>query len=427
MECVHRALAVLASRARTASVAAWEKRGSTVPEPVEGTARGLDVMARHGAGELSQGSAGRVGNGLFLKAFLTILPLLCRQVSFAQSGSTPTTLSIVHRPVACAVAGKFPRLEAGFAPPGTVANARIVFQGQTADWYSVAMKPEGSVFAGVLPMPKRDLKSFRYYIEVTDEALATNRTADFTAAVVDSSSACHGKLTAGSLGSASVLLQGPAGGLAVPAGFAPAGVIAGGATSVSTAGAAGAAGASGGPSADGVVAAGATAGGGLSTAAVIGIVAGAGGVAAAVASRSGEENGGSPSGPSLSGQWVGTWRDSEQTPQCGTLAFSTTLPLTQSGNALSGAMTNLLTTPPPAPNCAALGSSFSGPLTSGSVSGASVQFVATLTSVSPTRIFTFTGSVSGSSPGSVLTGTYVTTIAEFPQFSARGTLSATKQ
>ena len=44
---------------------------------------------------------------------------------------------------------------------------------------------EGQASVGVLPMPKKELSSFRYYIEVTDKTLGTNRTSEYTAAVVD--------------------------------------------------------------------------------------------------------------------------------------------------------------------------------------------------------------------------------------------------
>jgi hypothetical protein len=150
----------------------------------------------------------------------------------------------------------------------------VVFQGQTKDWYSVSMKAEGAVFVGVLPKPKKDLKSFRYYIEVTDKSLGTNRTAEYEAAVVDSASACKGKLLASALSSASVVLQGPAGVAALPAGFASSGVVAGSAAGSSAAAGAGASAAG--------------AGGGIgATALVIGGVAAAGGAAAVVAAKGG--------------------------------------------------------------------------------------------------------------------------------------------
>jgi hypothetical protein len=218
-----------------------------------------------------------------LLAGIGIFLLLTSSLAQAQA------LSIDHQPVGCAAAEKFPRLEARFAPADTVAVARVVFQGQTNDWYSVAMKPEGAVFAGVLPKPKKSLKSFRYYIEVTDKALGTNRTAEFTATVVDSSGACQGKILAGALGSASVILQGPAGVAALPAGFASSGVIAGSAAG-SSAGAAGASVAGG--------------GGGLGgTALVVGGLALAGGAVAVGAAKGGGEDTSSstPSGATGSG------------------------------------------------------------------------------------------------------------------------------
>jgi hypothetical protein len=186
--------------------------------------------------------------------------------------------------VGCATADRFPRLEARIAPAESVATARILFQGLSPEWYSVAMKREGTVFAGVLPKPKPSLKEFRYYIEVTGTALDTNRTPDHTAVVIDGSSACRGGLTAGSVASASVLIQGPAGVVALPAGFAPAGVVAGTASGSS----AGAAGAS------------ASGGGGLSGAAIAGIAAGGVAVAgvAVAAGKGGDSSPASSSSPS---------------------------------------------------------------------------------------------------------------------------------
>ena len=201
------------------------------------------------------------------------------------SGATTSAESpaIDHRPVACAAVDRFARLEARFSPAEDVAVARVVFQGETTDWYSVAMKAEGATFAGVLPKPKKSLKSFRYYIEVTDKALGTNRTAEYTTMVVDSSSACKGGVMAGTLASASVVLQGPAGVVALPAGFASTGVVAG--SAAGSGGAAGAVGAAG-------------AGGGFgATALVLGGLAAAGG-AVALALPKGGDSGDSSSGPS---------------------------------------------------------------------------------------------------------------------------------
>lgn len=208
------------------------------------------------------------------------------------SSSLPAqTLGIDHQPVGCAVAEKFPRLDARFTPADTVATARVVFQPENAQqWYAVAMKSEGPAFSGVLPKPKKSLKAFRYYIEVTDKALGTNRTADYTTNVVASPGECKGKLIAAALGSASVLLQVPAGAAALPAGFASTGVVAAGSGA-----AAAATGAAGGG------------GGGLGTGAIVGIVAGAGAAAAGVVVVAGKGGGEGSSATSYTGPFSGQY------------------------------------------------------------------------------------------------------------------------
>ena len=179
------------------------------------------------------------------------------------------TLQIEHSTVACVVADKYPRFEARFRPADAVARARVLFQPKdTAPWYAVAMGREGPVFEGVLPKPKKSLESFRYYIEVTDKAANTTRTADQAVTVVDGAGGCEGMMVAGALGSATVALEVPAGAPAVPAGFASAGIAA------ATAGAA-------------VTAAAASSGGGVPAAVLIGGAAAAAAGAAVVVSRGG--------------------------------------------------------------------------------------------------------------------------------------------
>ena len=197
--------------------------------------------------------------------------------------------SIEHSPVACAVAGRFPRMEARFTPAEKVAAARVLFQGENVkEWYAVAMKAEGAAFSGVLPQPKKSLKSFRYYIEVTDKDVGASRTPEYTTAVVDSAGACRG-MVAATLASASVLIQGPAGALVLPAGFASTGVVAAGT-------------AAGSGTAVGATGAGTGAGGGIGTTAlVVGGVAVAGGVAVGVSKAGGGDSADSGStGPGTS-------------------------------------------------------------------------------------------------------------------------------
>jgi hypothetical protein len=189
--------------------------------------------------------------------------------------------AIEHQPLGCTVAGRFPRLLARVASAESIARARVQFQPQGGrHWYGVDMTAQGAVFTGVLPKPKKSLASYRYYIEVTDAALGTTRTPEYTTTVARGAGACADATRAEGLASAMVKLQAPPGAPAVPGGFSATGVVASG-TGAAVAGAA--------------VAAGATtavaAGGGISAAAlVIGGVAVAG-AGAAVAVTSGRSSG----------------------------------------------------------------------------------------------------------------------------------------
>jgi hypothetical protein len=209
-------------------------------------------------------------------ASLLLLSLLVTgspPASAQRAAPAPQAPVIDHRPVACAVAERFPRMEARFTPADSIATARVLFQGATAnEWYSVAMTPEASGFSGILPKPKKSLKEFHYYLEVTDRALRSNRTIEYTTAVVGGAGECQGKVLAATVASAVITLTGPAGAAVVPAGFAAGGVVA--------AGSAGVAGASGAG----------TGGGGLSTGVLVAggaVVAGAG---IAVAAGSGKSS-----------------------------------------------------------------------------------------------------------------------------------------
>jgi hypothetical protein len=196
---------------------------------------------------------------------------------------------IDHKPVACAVADRYPRFEAKFAPAEGVAKARVVFQSDASDqWWSVAMKADKGGYVAALPQPKKSLKRFRYYIEATDKALGTARTQDYTTNVIASAGECKGVLAA-ALSSASVILQGPAGVVTLPAGFATTGVVAGAATG--TAAGAGAAGGGGGGAAGGAGAA--AGGGGIGTGVIVaGAAVAAAGAAVAVSASKGEDDSG---------------------------------------------------------------------------------------------------------------------------------------
>jgi hypothetical protein len=140
-----------------------------------------------------------------------------------------------HQPVRCLVAGRYPQLDACFEPPGRVARARVYFRPEgAADWYYVEMKTEAACFRGVLPRPKKSLKTVSYYVAVTDVDFAEVRTGEYAAVVVPDEKACPEGIVAPALASASVVV----GGVGIPAGFVGGGVLAGVGTSAVVAGAA---------------------------------------------------------------------------------------------------------------------------------------------------------------------------------------------
>src|SRR5690242_2857813 len=145
-----------------------------------------------------------------------MLPLLLFAATAAsvalQGGSAPAaSFAISHEAVDCVVADKHPRLEARFPAGVEVAAARVFFRGSSPEWYSVTMKAEGPVFAGILPSPRKDLREFHYYIEATSKTMATARTADRNTRVVAAPGECRGLVSAVGVTTAKILVQGPAG------------------------------------------------------------------------------------------------------------------------------------------------------------------------------------------------------------------------
>lgn len=216
-----------------------------------------------------------------MRRALAAIPCCLFPMVLLASPAAAQGVAIEHQAVGCVVADKFPSFAARLDPAEKVARARLHFKPEGGlHWYSVAMKPEREAFAGVLPKPKKKLKSLRYYIEVTDKEAATSRTEEYAPSVASGPAACKDKVVARTLVSASVRLEVPAGAPRVPPGFGSAGITAVGA-GVATAGAAAAG-------------AGAAAGGGLSTGVIVaGVVGGvvvAGGAAAAVALKGGSQD-----------------------------------------------------------------------------------------------------------------------------------------
>lgn len=293
------------------------------------------------------------------------------------SSGNAQTVAIDHRPVACAMVNRFPRLEARLSPEGSVGLARVVFQGaNVAEWYSVDLKPAAGLYAALLPKPKSGLREFRYYIEVASTTLEASRTPEFTIAVVDSAGACRGGVMAASVASASVVVQAPVGAGAVPAGFASGGV-------------ASAAGAGSSSAASGVAA---TGGGMGATALVLGGLAAAGGAVAVVAGGKGSDGDsatGTASAPStptptpaptpaptpgseFAGRWSGAmqWLRTNAGGNDCNVTLDASFELTQSGTTVSGSLTAVTRSASPS-GCDRAGQSGGGPVT-GSASGATL-------------------------------------------------------
>jgi hypothetical protein len=223
------------------------------------------------------------------------------------ASASSAAVTIAHHGVGCVVAAQFPRFEARLLPADEVSRARLHFRPVgSPHWYSVAMKPEGEVFAGVLPKPKPSLKQIEYYIEVTDTAFGSSRTAEHRPDVASGPLACQDRVAAVALNAASVLIEGPAGAPLVPVGFDPAGVVAatpaGGASGAGTG--AGAPGTTGAAGAGSSAAAGVSgSGGGIGTTGLVigGVAAVGAGVAIAVAGGGGDSGSTSSGGGSAGG------------------------------------------------------------------------------------------------------------------------------
>jgi hypothetical protein len=184
-------------------------------------------------------------------------------------------LVIEHQPVGCVVAGQCPVFTARLQPTERVARSRVYFRAHnTPHWYFVEMKVDAGAYTGTLPAPKKDIESVDYYIEATDEAFVSARTADFAPRVVESAGACKDLLLAAANPSAKVMVGSEPGAPAMPPGFSPAGVNSLGATAGTAA--------AGQPEAAGGAAASAGGSSGIPTGWIIGGVAVAGTATAAV-------------------------------------------------------------------------------------------------------------------------------------------------
>lgn len=173
----------------------------------------------------------------------------------AAPGARAEAPVIDHKAVGCIVAGKYPRMDACFAPESVV-QPRVYFRAEgTTPWFYVEMKPAPAVNAkagclsGALPRPSKKLvgKHVEYYLEASDTAFNPGRTAEFGPLVVRSEGECDKDTPVAPLSR-----EGPAGVFpSMPGGF--------------------------------------SAGGGLGTAAILGGVLGAGAIAGGAVALTGDD------------------------------------------------------------------------------------------------------------------------------------------
>jgi hypothetical protein len=136
--------------------------------------------------------------------------------------------AIEHKSVSCIVAGAFPRLDACFVPADDLSRARVHFRADgTQHWYFVDMAAAGGCRSVLLPKPLGSTKAIDYYVSALGRTFDETRTSEYTPRVVPRAGDCdRDLLVAGVAGTATVLLGVAAGAPAIPAGFAPEGIVA---------------------------------------------------------------------------------------------------------------------------------------------------------------------------------------------------------
>ena len=112
----------------------------------------------------------------------------------AQDGA----LEIVHEPVGCMLAGKYPLIHIDIRPAEMVARLRLHFRGRSDDWQYVEMIPDETGFVGMLPPPKTG--SFAYRVEVWLSDGRQGRTGDIPVVVVKRAKQCPANAVLANLG-----------------------------------------------------------------------------------------------------------------------------------------------------------------------------------------------------------------------------------
>ena len=141
-----------------------------------------------------------------------MMPTLALILAASAVGAT-----IEHQPLRCVVAGSYPWIE---ARADDVAALMVRFRrADSRDWYTVRLTDDGEQWSGALPRPEARLGSFVYYLEATDTAARSSRTAEATVRVAVSEAACGSEGVGPSVPEASVVAEAPKGKPSLPKGF----------------------------------------------------------------------------------------------------------------------------------------------------------------------------------------------------------------
>jgi hypothetical protein len=150
----------------------------------------------------------------------------------AQEAAPPGGPRITHEPVACVVAGTYPRIEAAATPAEDVAGVRLRFTTSgSKGWFATPMANEDGTWRAVLPRPRGGLREFRYTIEASGVAADNTSTPEVVVKVVKSDADCRNARVAQAVKpERSLLVEGPPNGPRknpplVPRGFSPVGVV----------------------------------------------------------------------------------------------------------------------------------------------------------------------------------------------------------
>jgi hypothetical protein len=176
--------------------------------------------------------------GKFMARFLVcgalVLPLLAPAIGLAQ----PVTIE--HEEVGCIVAGKYPKMNACFAPASAAKRPRVFFRPETTTtWYYVEMMSDAPCFTAALLRPNKSLvdKKIFYYLDVQG---GDARTPEYAPTVVASEGDCKSTKPVAPLsatGPAAVFPSFPTVGFLAPGtGGIPGSVIAGGVAVAAAAG-----------------------------------------------------------------------------------------------------------------------------------------------------------------------------------------------